>query len=696
MGDKIDRCTKLAPFPQDVASSKKYRTLFNAVAKDLGLALTYVEDVDGGAPNTPEANRGEVEVAPAAWEKYGVHDARPRASAKLTADICRVRAEVERRRRVMTEAGFNLFPLQQSGTYTHDKLAQVNAAERQWVAGVKPAFYEAGMELYTIQALPERQPTVAWMRAHADPISRFQFERIRSAGVPTKAIPDFPDSAAYASSVPWFPASPTFSMMWPVDFTKDELAYVNAHYPDGDPIRLPYTRVSRITPVEAERIRTSPLQSEGVAVEWVREGKDGQLYRVVNMAFDEAMRPYFLKLAEALRANDGVTVAGTMLDPQWQAQVRTMADCFEKGDFVGLLKADLAQATGNLFMTLFPHEGYWADGIKFPMMGEIGVIDTELFNKVAGQGYIFNWLGKKVEAAAHEAGLTDYHAPEFDPSNLRRDAIFIWTLVTTGFMRAYKRDPGGHDYPKVPYPGISGHRSVSLLDTLESWTPLTKAAADMIFGPELGQLVSFDALARTTFLHEGTHGAQIQQTVKTLNGKPFGEALGIYWGALVEPWADAGNLLAHYQLYKDGKISAEQYRAVAVTETAYSLVRLYPRADTLTDGMADDGPHIVGAGMLIGWLAGWGAMTDKGALVEALVDRTLDAFFNELTAYAAKGSLKEFKAFVKQCIESLPLATEQEILAKKAKLPSYTLLDRGELPLHLLNGKKNGKQASGH
>lgn len=684
MADRLDRCTKQAPFPKDVGPSDDYRAVFNATAKDLGVSIVYVEDASQGHGAVPETAFREVEVAREAWGKYGVREARPRASAKLAADICTVRAEVERRRQAMGRVGIEVYPVQQSGTYAHDKLKILNPAERAWFERIKATFYEVGQDLYMIQALPGYAAAAAWMRKHADPVSQFHFERVRAAGIPSKDIPAFPNAKQYASAIPWFPKTPDFSTMWPADLSQAELEYINKHYPANDAIRQPVTRVSRITKEEAQRIGAAPMTSANDRpVEWVREGLDGRLYRVVNMAFDPEMRPHFLKLAAALRAHADVAVHGTTLDPAFREQTLAMADAMERGDFAALLKADLAQASGNLFITLFPHEGYWADGVKYPMMGEIGIIDADLLALVADQGYVLNWLGKAVERAAHAAGLTDYQAQPIDTSNLRRDAIFIWAAITTGFMRAYGRDPGGHDYPKVAYDGVDTHRNVALLDTLETWTPLAVKVAEAVFGPNVARHVSFDAFARATFLHEGSHGAQIRQTVKVLSGKPFGESLGIWWGPLVEAWADAGSILGHHQLYRDGKISEAVYQSVVATETSYNLVRLYPRAASLSDGMAADGPHITGSGLLTGWLYGHGAYVSDGngdlRQVEDQIIPAVQSFFDALTAQAALGDQAAFKAFAKQCVEMLPESIELSIIAKKKALASYTVLDRGEL-----------------
>ncbi len=129
------------------------------------------------------------------------------------------------------------------------------------------------MMIYGLQAEPGHLETLKWERQYADASSRFHYERVRSAyGAPKKDVPTIKDSKRYASTVPWFPKAPSYSNMWPVDLTVDELAYINKTYGDQDPIRLPWTRVTRISEGEAARIKTKPMRYNSQDVEWARKG----------------------------------------------------------------------------------------------------------------------------------------------------------------------------------------------------------------------------------------------------------------------------------------------------------------------------------------------------------------------------------------------------------------------------------------
>lgn len=501
--------------------------------------------------------------------------------------------------------------------------------------------------------------------------------------MPTEPVEGIVDAPQYASSIPWFPADAAYNMIWPNDFTKDELAYVNSHYPDDDPIRQPFTIVRRANASQAAVLRTKPWKnSAGEQVEWLREGPEGKRYHVLNMAFDTEMRPHFERLASALRAQADTAVKGSTLHPQFKAYTLTMAQSLEEGDFIGMLQADLRQSEGGLFMTMFPHEGYWNDGVKYPFLAEIGIRDTSLLGGIRKNGYLFHWMGKEVEAVARKAGLQSYTAPAFDVSNIQRDAAFIWPIVTGAFMRAYVRDPGGHDYPKRKYDGCGTHRVVMLLDTLKTWAPLTKQTVRNIFGQDIARHVSFAGFASGTLMHEAGHGSQIPQTEVVGNGKPFNEAFNAYWGVLVEPWSDLDAVLGAKKLLDDRKFTQAEFERNLYSMLGYQFVRLRPRAAALSKGMMAEGPHITGSSLTIAWLWQKGAVyrDDKGRYQfrTARLMPAMRALRDELVTFAARGDQTGYAAFLEKTVQAFPETVEQELIVKRGA-PSYTLINRGFL-----------------
>lgn len=509
-----ETCKGMPPFPDWAAPSVWYRQQFNKVALEEGLPFIYFNDNPQGFPNIPEHPLGELFVLDQEeWKKYQEN---PDFKSILAQDICKVRQTVEERRREMAKVGMEVFPVVQSATYKDNKLSALNKGEQAWVKAVVDELYQAAQALYAIQAYADSDRTFAWMREHADPISLFHYERIRGAQkMPSKPAENIPDSESYTSILPWFQDAPSFNRMWPDDFSKTELTYIHEKYDAADPIRLPYTRVYRITRAEACVIKENPKRnSKGIQVEWFRQGLGNRWYRVVHMAFDEEMRPHFLRIASVLEKNADIKVEGESLHPQFRAFTRTMAQALQEGNFMELLQKDLQLSEGNLFMTFYPHEGYWEDGVKFPLMFELGIRDEGLLASARKMKDTIGWLGKQVEAVAKQSGLTSYQAPQVDLSNLSRDIVFFWALRTGAFMRAFIRDPGGHDYPKVTCPGTDNHRVAMVLDTLKSWGPLANAAAKLYFGDEVARHVDFEGVSGFAMMHEVGHGAQIKQNVK--------------------------------------------------------------------------------------------------------------------------------------------------------------------------------------
>jgi hypothetical protein len=297
-------CTGVPQFPTWADASPRYRALFNATAKDLKLPLEYTNDRIGPScrNNVPEVACAELAIMNGDT-RYQVRGSNVNQSI-LTRDVCTVRKEVERRRLVMNRAGMKVFPVSHSTTYSEKKIDMLNSGERAWFAAVGQTFYDVSLALYGVQATRQSGKTTQWMRTKSDAVSLFHYDRSRHTSMPTEPVKAFADSAKYASSVPWFPSNATFNFMWPEDFSIDELAHINKAYDAQDPIRLPYTRVRRMTEGQARILEAQPHKnSQGAQIEWVRRGPKGEYYHVRNIAFDREMRPQFMKLVTALRVN---------------------------------------------------------------------------------------------------------------------------------------------------------------------------------------------------------------------------------------------------------------------------------------------------------------------------------------------------------------------------------------------------------
>lgn len=418
------------------------------------------------------------------------------------------------------------------------------------------------------------------------------------------------------------------------------------------------------------------------------------------MAFDEEMRPHFLALARALRA------PGAGLNKLFRDYLAEAARHLEAGDFEALLRADLAQngQYGKLYFSVFPHEGYWADNLKFPLTLAVGIRDeSSLVPTGPGFTELLNSLASRVQTVAEKTGLDDYQAPvlPLKPKEEDGSMVGLWTLMTAGFKRAFMRDPGGHDYPKREYPGVVDHRNVILFDTVETWAKLVTFMAKKFLGAAASEEVSFEGLLRFVFLHEAVHGAQIRLNSATLLKDAAGgrvalaEAFGDWWGILVEPWADAGAVLGCSSAADAGLMSDAERRQCVLAAVSLQFVRLRPRADLRESPTA--APHLTGASMFLTMLILHGGMVcdiDKVPLCSVNLDRgernTVDSvasmLFDGLTRMAAGGRLGSFKQLVNLTLDSDTeqgmslVLVEEKLLAYRALAPSYNLLDRGDLP----------------
>eukprot|EP00929_Paragymnodinium_shiwhaense_P097188 TRINITY_DN58940_c0_g1_i1.p1 TRINITY_DN58940_c0_g1~~TRINITY_DN58940_c0_g1_i1.p1 ORF type:complete len:450 (-),score=112.71 TRINITY_DN58940_c0_g1_i1:235-1584(-) len=415
------------------------------------------------------------------------------------------------------------------------------------------------------------------------------------------------------------------------------------------------------------------------------------MYRVVNMAFDAEMRPHFLSLAAALRTpSDGLPDA-------FREYLRAAAAHLESGDFEGLLQADLAQsqAHGRLYLSVFPHEGYWADNLKFPMTFALGIKDeSSIIPSGAPFDGLLDSIAGRVRSVAAAAGLPANHTPQASEAAEANSIVGIWTLQTAGFKRAFLRDPGGHDYPKRAYPGATAHRSVILCDTVRTWSPLVQSVLGKVVGDDFSE-GSFEGLFRFVAFHEAVHGKQMKPDDRTLavgaGGTPLtlSEAFGAWWGVLVEPWADAGAMLIAAAAAKSGIIDSTTAHRFVLALVGYQLLRFRARGDILDAPTGS--PHLTGSSVFLARLLQAGVLNcsaeqeppcrlpaEASRLREAM-EAVAGALFDDLANMAARGALDDLKELVKSSVAAIPMELEQRLLDLKTSVPSYSILDRGDL-----------------
>jgi len=596
------------------------------------------------------------------------------------------------------ELGYEFFPVVTSPTYVAGgPVEKLTREERAWFNAAMPLAYEATQAIFGLQLHPGYNETEGWFRMSSSTRNKhamFHWSRARGDSFAineSKAAAELGIERATARALtrplPWLPDPCTFSNMWPCDMTQEELTKITKEFPPDDPIQLAYTKVSRATAHDAARILSNPIRVGERVVEFYRPAAwaGGEVgYRVVNMAFDEQMRRYFVALASALRA------PSTGLSELFRNYLTEAAQHLEAGDFEALLNADLKQdgRYGKLYFSVFPHEGYWDDNLKFPLTLAVGIRDESSIVP-AGPEFteLLNSLAKRVETECKAIGLNSYQAPLLPVKPKEEDGsmVGLWALKTAGFKRAFMRDPGGHDYPKRDYPGVVDHRNVILFDTVATWSKLANFMGHHVFGEAVE--IGFEGLLRFVFLHEASHGTQIRPNSATLKADDSGgraalaEAFGAWWGVLVEPWADTGAILGCSDAAHRGLISDADWRQCALATIGLQLVRLRPRADILETPTA--APHLTGTSVFLSLLVESGALQcdlNRSPLCQvdvSVVDKVASSFFDKLSRIGASGEVSDLQKLVNASIEAMPKDLEERLLVIRGQAPSYNLLDRG-------------------
>lgn len=633
-------------------------------------------DTEGGMPNIPEPSRGEIRIDPS------------RSSFQVTdAVICQVRQVIEGRRRRVVEAAQEQLRIVPSATIGDGRMNMANPAEREWLRRTADGLQEESLDIHGRQSNFHYSRLERWMAEGVnDHYSIYHFQRMRGVQPPNlegSLRVEYQNLIPYANLFPWLPGAPAFNAMLPRSFSESEKAYVLNNYSKDDPIRLPWTVVERASEAEVQRIRVHReydgnaaaltlvwRRAHGQAVVWMVKGEGGWWYKVTNMAFHPDFRPHFLRMARGLRHNAFLRVEGQTLHPQFRRFTVTMAECLERGDMLRLLRADLDQTEGNLFLTFFPHEGYWPDGIKFPWMLEMGIRQRRV-GMPPEEARVFQELEDLAGQVASQSGLP-YQTRQIDVSEIEKSAVLFWGYRNGGFMRAYYREPAGHDYPKREYPGINLHRNVVILDTILSAVSPTNQILREILGPRAVEIDHADLIDFVEW-HEGTHGTGSRPDTPTQSSRRMSEVYGNFWGALVEPLADAGSVVALGRRHARGVISDEQLRSRIQGILGQQFRRYLSKAaasDLETMGNPD-AAHLIGSVMMIGWLL-------RERVIQIQPDRrtvlfnerefvpSVTRFHAELTRFSLRDDLPGFQVFVQGLTAEIPNDFDQRCAALKS------------------------------
>lgn len=655
MADTTLQCKDVPVAPAWSIPSEDFRKLFNETASEMKTGIKWKNDfADKGNPNIPDVYLDEIQS----------DEVRPQEELNMI--VCGVLSKMEAKRQEISKKAYEKFLIQKSPTFDSERLSMVTPAERKWLEAVGPKFNEITLRIYGKEADFDWEKVKVWMNDpnnHIDEYSLLHFNRIQIKTVPFKD--------RFASSVPWFPKLLQYNALWPADITEAELQAISAKYKDDPnaPILLPFTVVERATPEDIERANKGELlkNSRGEQVEWIVDG-----YKVTNIALHPRYRADFSELAALLRAN-----ANDGLDPEFKQYTLTMADACENGNFIDLLRADLDQTKGNIMLTYFPHEGYWADNIKFPFIAEIGIRQKISPEEMGKQLARLQELENQTAKILQSVGAT-YTPRIFDTTEIAKTNQMVWIYSNGGFVRAFPwSDPIGHDYPKRTYPGIDVHRTVTMLDPIEATLQQRKKFIGML-SPKEKDLLAIKDIAEGVVYHEGAHGCGMRPTDITSTGKTLGQAFGGYWGVLTESIAYSGELSI------DGSDKGNPRNLVS---TFFASMPTIASSEEMKQLMADpanisDNAHEPAVTAIVGFLASKGIISlneDKTLNIKFdKIGEHMKAFYTEVVKFSGKGDCAGFVAFINKNIDALPKEIADVIMTATSTTGKYPLLERTE------------------
>ncbi|HSA59489.1 MAG TPA: hypothetical protein VLJ37_07370 [bacterium] len=626
------------------------------------------------APNSSEGSNPSVTVI---FASKIVRDRFVRELSLIQGPLLQARKSVEHRRLRVVEAATRQMTISRSTTLEH--LNEATPAERLWLQLAAEPLARIANDLYAAQASPWSDQIDGWMARYADAASLWHYHRIRTPKLPgllPAFVPeDIPDYALYASSVAFFPREPAYHAMLPVDFTEDELAYLVQDFPQDHPIRLPYTVVERMDESECD-----PDRREGV---WIVRGREGRAYRVTHMRFHPRYAAYFEQFAEILERNADLSAGGQGLDPGFRDYTLRMARSLRTGDFLDILRADLEQSSGNVFFTFFPHEGSWADNLKFPWSFEAGIRSRSLAETIRCRGDAFAMLEERARRIAESYGAPVPNRPA-ETGDVEKMFQLVWNYRNGGFLRTYPHgEPAGHDYPKIFFAGVGGHRSIAIADAM-----VAAAGLDQKYAAEL--LPPKDALPDTTetsFLfttwHEGSHGVLGNKPdTELVDGRTLGQVYGRLWGRLVEPQSDAAFAVVNSWLRDAGRITNEEFDLMLRYAFLAIVKRMAPK-DRIWEPAYDFG-HEAGCTMTFGWLSRNGVvqLEDDGRFQVRWprMAGALEDLWIKLTEFAFNGSTEPFREFVERCLDAIPQSVMNRVLEAQRQFRVRRILTRGDVP----------------
>ncbi len=671
---------RLAAFPKIALDSTVYRNLVNGALAEQNVGLQWQGVSMQGADAYLQL---EVVAAPDAGAAIQLD-----RSFTIPEAIQAFRAAeetVETRRQAMVQAAAAQMVLRDPPTDA--RLKDLNPAERAWLEKTSDALAQIADDICAAQTTPWSQEIEAWVETHGTALDKWHYRRIRTPELPLllerNCPTSFENSENYASSVSCFPPTPSYNAMLPADFSKEELAHLET-FPPEHPVRLPYTVVERASDADVAALTAGPLKEGGREIRWLVTGLDGRQYSVTHILFHPRYVAYFRAFADILEDHAQLQVGDSSLDPTFRDYLLEMATCLRNGDMERMLNADLNQTKGDLYLSFFPHESYWADNMKFPWSFAVGLRDHQAINALRHKAYAFAALEEKACTIAARVGAPP-PTSSIATDEIEKSVQVVWFHRNGGYLRTCAGgEVLGHDYPKVVYPGVAGHRAVIIADPVFADEDILQGLAAEFLPPEDAAQVNATAVLENIVWHEGSHGVSGNKpdTVVVGGAGTFGVVYGKQWGNVVEPQSDTAVPVAHEVLFSNQDTTEAEMNASLRSQFVRLLRKFVPKEKVLSEKF--DAPHSFGATISLGWLYLQGNIVELGddGLFQVDWERFAQSqkdLWDKLTEFGFQNSSEAFREFCRQCVAAIPDPIQKRILEGLARKNHRFLLNRGHL-----------------
>lgn len=628
--------------PRNIGGSERYCDRFNKVAKEMGVALEWVEDGREAFLVNPE----ELRVAAEALKKYKVDGPTPKAfSEELKADVLRVLTEVERRRLAAVEKS----ALSHKRVIYRVPIEKLSPVEQEAARLLEEDVLPHLNRIEAIQFDPNAWSLAQYMEGDGDYYSQIMFSRFHRDTCAGKWAGD-----ESCSLFPFFPHQPPVNgMIDPaVAATVEQFAEVSKGWAADDERMRPTTFLAR-DKRGAVVATPAPLVPALVAD-----------HRAMAAALD--------KIAD-------IAVKGERLNPKLQKQLHAWARFFRTGtaaDEAAAVQAtiDTGEDGGRLRVHLGPSESYWDDNTKFPYLMQVGIIDDEIAQSMARVRQDFFDV---------EQALADI--PHYAPRKISSRGGFanpMEHLFTGGFYATFPlREPLGNEFPNyagyAKY-GVEGSTRFISLDGERGFVEQERTALVRLSDEDLSDWNTLRGELNFTIQHESSHLLGPTRDHATPSGREMCTVFGAHWSQAEEPKADLMGLEILSRAARRGAIGPDEFQDIVRSVVANHFSNRYKGKEEFfsPDGLpAHYYGHVIQAGNYFKNGAVTIVTTAKGEQKFHIdYDKVVSAsreLYRKIVAFQAAGDVEGFLRMGNELAAAIPDEADQMILKASADVPMF-------------------------